>query len=353
MNILILTEDYPCEKNPYALSYIHTRVSAYIKHGLKCTVLSFRAQRDYVFEEVSVVSSISNIERFDLVVSHAPNLRHHIRFLNSNIESISKLVFWVHGHEVMNVFSQYPKPYKWAYRQRLNRIAHLLYSPLKLRLLRYFLEKFCRVSSVHFVFVSGWMKNVFFSNIFRLPDYSFSVINNPVNPVFTDQPYEFDSEYSPKKGVCIRPWDNSKYAIDMVVDFFQNNPELKCDIYGRGSFPKRNHTPQNVVFYSKFLVQSELSALISKYDFAVLPTRLDAQGVFACELATFGIPLIVNDIPIMREMLEGFSNVVFIDDADFSKGFDTRRLAPSNISNNRFCIDQIVRQEIALMRDID
>ncbi len=46
---------------------------------------------------------------------------------------------------------------------------------------------------------------------------------------------------------------------------------------------------------------------------ALMPTRLDAQGVMACELASFGMPLITSDIGICRDVFSSFDNVKFID----------------------------------------
>ena len=43
-----------------------------------------------------------------------------------------------------------------------------------------------------------------------------------------------------------------------------------------------------------------------------MPTRLDAQGVMACELASFGMPLITSDIGICRDVFSSFKNVRYI-----------------------------------------
>ena len=147
--------------------------------------------------------------------------------------------------------------------------------------------------NVKFVFVSNWMRDVFFKNIFHLESSFYEVIPNPVNSNFIFSSFSNHSN-SKKLGICVRPWDDSKYAIDMVVDFFEFNPNLKCDIYGKGSYPENNIIPENVKFKSGFIIQSQIPELLNNYHFAILPTRLDAQGVFACELATFGIPLIVG-----------------------------------------------------------
>ncbi|MPN53611.1 hypothetical protein SDC9_201275 [bioreactor metagenome] len=44
-----------------------------------------------------------------------------------------------------------------------------------------------------------------------------------------------------------------------------------------------------------------------------MPTRTDSQGVMACEIATFGMPLITSNIDVCEEIFCGFKNVFFID----------------------------------------
>ena len=41
-----------------------------------------------------------------------------------------------------------------------------------------------------------------------------------------------------------------------------------------------------------------------------MPTRLDAQGVMMCEMATFGIPVLTSDIDICQELSQVFKNMI-------------------------------------------
>ena len=52
--------------------------------------------------------------------------------------------------------------------------------------------------------------------------------------------------------------------------------------------------------------------LLNKSKCALMPTRTDAQGVMACEMATFGIPLVTTDLPVCHEVFDTFTNVQFI-----------------------------------------
>ena len=52
--------------------------------------------------------------------------------------------------------------------------------------------------------------------------------------------------------------------------------------------------------------------LLNKSRCALMPTRTDAQGVMACEMATFGIPLVTTDLPVCHEVFDTFVNVQYI-----------------------------------------
>ena len=43
-----------------------------------------------------------------------------------------------------------------------------------------------------------------------------------------------------------------------------------------------------------------------------MPSHHDSQGVMVCEMAAFGIPVVVSDIPATREMLKSVKNKFFI-----------------------------------------
>ena len=110
MNILVLAQNYPSKDNIYALAYIHSRNIEYLKNGHNIHVISFSTDVYYNFEGIEVFNekSYENLKTIDIVVSHAPNLRNHLRYLVSLKKNIP-LVFFFHGHEIMNISKYYPK----------------------------------------------------------------------------------------------------------------------------------------------------------------------------------------------------------------------------------------------------
>jgi glycosyltransferase involved in cell wall biosynthesis len=344
MKLLILCQDYPSLNNPYALAYIHSRVIEYQKRDLKVKILSFSCKRDYEFEGV-LVSGVYDNKSYDVLISHAVNLRSHVKFIIINKLRFSKFIFWFHGHEIINVAKEYPKPYRWS--KSKIRFLHAIYTPIKFFVIRHFLFSLNRQNQVQLVFVSEWMKEVFERNISSTKKFKFSIINNPINPVFSH------SKYVPNlnsKGICIRPWDNSKYAVDLVLNFAKVNSHLNIDIYGGGDFPNHYNIPSNVQFHQMFFLQKEIPEVLNNYNFAIMPTRFDSQGVLACEFATFGIPLITSSIPIMIEMLGDFNNVYFINNDHFDEYITLDSLKPLKKQCFKFDFNFIIENEIKIFK---
>lgn len=344
MRLLILTQDYPSQSNPYALAYIHTRVREYKKKGFSVNVLSFNCKNNYEFEEISVSGKLTK-SNFDILISHAPNLRSHAIFILLNFRKFKKIMFWFHGHEIMNVAKDYPAPYKW--KKTNKRKLHRLYTPIKFLTLKYGLKFIAEKKQTHFIFVSNWMKNIFEKNIFRISNYNWKIIHNPIHPVFQEKSYQ--PNYN-SKGVCIRPWDNSKYAVDLVLNFARVNKHLSIDVFGGGDFPKHYKIPDNLNFKEQFFLQKDIPKLLDQYNFAIMPTRLDAQGVMACEIASYGIPLITNSIDIMNEMIGSFINVYFISEPEFNRVISLKELKPIKMNKNKFDFNSIISEELKLFQ---
>lgn len=328
--ILVLVEKY-LESGYDGLTFVHARLVTYPKDKFDITVLSFSAQFSYQVDDIEVVSpSAANaefVDGFDIILSHAPNLRNHLRFLIRFWSSWRKIIFYIHGHEALTHHGYYPKPYdfvraglKGQFKQWILRI----YDPVKLLFLNCFFRLTSKFKSIQFVFVSQWMQDQFEECVKFQPTRS-KVIANPCHPVFEKSSYitENSGELGDRKWladfVTIRSLDNSKYGIDLVCDLALKNPDLSFHIYGCGRFFEFNKKPSNVVHINRFLRADEIPEILKQYRMAIMPTRLDAQGVMACEMATFGIPLLTTDLSICREMLESFPNTFFNTESLFTK----------------------------------
>lgn len=351
MRILVLSQAYPSSNNKYAMSYVHTRCVSYLRLGCSVDVLSFSVKDSYLYEGVRVLSEGQvELEQYDIVLSHAPNIKNHVRLLSR--VSRKKVVFFFHGHEVLRR-RDYPTPYTWRKQSLLKQGLISVYDEMKLFFLRLWLHWFSRRNDIGLVFVSDWMRDQFDKNIISSRSFCRSVvICNSVNPHFEE------SSYAPQNieadFVTIRPLDESKYCLDLVVSLARANPSLKFHVYGRGEFFQYVEKPDNLSWFDCFIPQSDIPALLNRYRAALMPTRYDAQGVMACEMAVYGIPLVTTEIPICKEMLAGFSNVCFLTFDDFSKALDedVGRSMSDTTLRSKFSAAVLAQQELSFLDEI-
>lgn len=363
MKILVLATDYSRPDGYISSHYIHSRNKLYKEQGIEVSVLSFASKKDYEFQGIKVYSyktykdKLKNI-RYDILLSHAPNLRNHYRFLKRYGGKFNDIVFYFHGHEVLKTSQIYPKPYVFNKKQNiLKKTIRDLYDMFKLKIWGKYFEKIAYKSQ--FIFVSNWMYEMFIKFVKIDPNLIANqkhIIYNCVGKQFENMKYEqlLEKKYD---FVTIRGnLDGSKYGIDIVTKIAENNSQYKFCIVGKGIFFNYNDKPDNLEWIDKNLDHEEIIEYLNKSKCALLPTRADAQGVMACEMATFGIPLITSNIDICKEVFEGFENVAFIDNND--KNMDIKSTlkeisVKKNISKNeKYFSKNTVDKEIELFWEI-
>lgn len=329
MKILVLATSYPRLDGSYALQYIHSRNQLYLQHRIDVSVISFDATIDYEIDNIKVYTLASyekklKYKSFDLLISHAPNLRNHYRLIKKYGHLYEKIVFFFHGHEVLNTAKVYPEPYEYAKKTQLNfDIKRKVYDWFKLRVWNHYFKK--NAHKCHFVFVSEWMYHMFLKFVKVDPtliDARKSIIYNCVGDNF--ERYNYNSD-TPKKYdfITIRNFlDGSKYAIDIVTNLAKRYPQYYFCVIGEGDFYKYNDKPENLNWVDKSLHHNEIINVLNEARCALIPTRVDAQGVMACEMATFGIPVITSDIDVSKEVFDGFENVGFIHNEKENEHFE-------------------------------
>lgn len=323
MKVLVLATDYPNKLNVASLYYIHARNLYYKSQSIDVTVINFMSDKDYIVDDIAVITlgtfekSCNNID-FDLLICHAPNLRNHLIFLKKYERKFEKMVFFFHGHEVLMNNKVYPKPYSYLKKESTYKVAiQNLYDWFKLRVWNYYYQKNAHKS--HFIFVSNWMKEQFLMWT-KIPQYVIenrnSITYNCVSSIYETKSYDYTStkEYD---FITIRSvLDGSKYCIDLVCRLAEKNPDLSFLLIGKGDYFNYNKKPNNVTWVEKRLNHNEIVEYLDKSKCALMLTRVDAQGLMACEMATYGIPLITSDIPVCHEIFSSFNNVRFIDNSN-------------------------------------
>lgn len=362
MNILVLVEDYPDNDGRVALYFAHARNIEYVAQGIGVTVLNFSAEKDYGIDGVQVITIESYVKQKEkwggLLVAHAANIRHHYKFIKKYGNRFRKFVFFFHGHEVLRCSKVYPKPYSYIKEgSAFSRITKDIYDLFKLNIWRRAFIKYLDKS--HFIFVSQWMLDEFVKWV-KIPESKLeghkSIIYNCIGKQFETAKYDEAAE-KVYDFVSVRSdLDGSKYCVDIIAKIARDNPELKFCIVGKGGYFKHFEKPDNLELQQRYLTHKDMVELLNKSKCALMPTRTDAQGVMACEMATFGIPLITSDIPVCMEVFEGFENVGFFDND--AKNIDIKNIYGDLVKNmpykrnSKYFGNNTVEQEIRLLKDL-
>lgn len=322
MKLLILTAFYPVPNGTHERMFVHVRDRYYAENGIDVTVLNFAADSDYTIDGIKVITLAtyeSESNSYDIAVCHSANVRNHYKFLKKYESRFKRLVFFFHGHEVLYLNKDYPKPYDYMNTARLHRILmQNMYDRFKLSVWKKYYKKLAYKSE--FVFVSKWVLEHFKKNIGMteadLKNHC-HVINNSIGAFFETADYDIDA---PKEYdyISIRSnLDGSKYCIDIVTDLAEKYPEKKFLIIGKGKFFDYRKKPDNVELVANTVNHEEMRGYLDKSRCGILLTKQDTQGVMTCELAAYGIPVITSDIEVCHEFFENMENVALVpNDAD-------------------------------------
>lgn len=360
MKLLVLATNYPKKEN-IASTYVHTRNKYYVQNNIDVTVLNFKATEGYEIDGVKVITKkdyVKKQEPYDILVSHAPNLRNHYVFLKKYANNFPDIVFFFHGHEVLKTSEIYPEPYKYMHKS--SKISFMIrdkYDLIKLNTWnKYFTNN---LSKLHFVFVSQWMYDKFLKFVKMNPDKikeRTHIIYNSVGEKFETEHYLYNSEKLYDFITIRNNLDGSKYAIDIVAKIAMQNPYYKFCVIGKGNFFKYNKTPSNLEWIDKTLSHNEVINYLNKSRCALMPTRTDAQGVMACEMATFGIPVITSNLDVCKEVFYDFKNVQYIDNSDAEINIELifQKLKRINLieKNTRFFSKNTAGKEICMFKKI-
>ncbi len=315
MKVLVASAAYPTPDGKRPLYYVHSRNLFYRQSGIDVTVLNFSAKEEYTFDGIRVIpQSVFETETiaYDMLICHAANLRNHYRFLKKHGAKFAKTTFFFHGHEVLHLNKYYPKPFAFSGESNRNAFLQNRYDDLKLFLWkRYYLK---HIDSIRMVFVSRWIYNQFLSETKIRPEQlkeNAVIISNSVGAFFeqhTYSPTEVEFDFLTIRGNL----DGSKYGVDIVVDMARQHPEYRFCVIGKGKFFDHIPAPENVTVVHGEMAHEDMERYMNASRYALLPTREDTQGLIACEMATFGLPLITSDIDVCREVFADCPNVALI-----------------------------------------
>lgn len=363
MKLLVLATDYPRQDKSIALMFIHSRNKYYLKNDIDVTVLNFRAHNNYIIDGVRVITLRDYRKNKDkicygILISHAPNIRNHYLFLKKYEKYFSNIVFFFHGHEVLKTTAIYPEPYNYIKNKFIfSNIFRELYDILKLKIWSVYFIKILHKS--YFIFVSNWLYEMFLKFIKIKPEKIERrkyIIYNCIGQNFENVSYDFKSEKKYDFITIRNNLDGSKYGIDIVTNIAEQNSKYKFCVIGKGNYYKYNKKPHNLLWLDRTLEHNEIINYLNNSKCALMPTRTDAQGVMACEMATFGIPLITSDIDVCKEVFGEFENVEYInnkaDKIDIESFYNKIIMSKGKKANRKYFSENTVDKEIKMLTQI-
>lgn len=284
--------------------------------GVDVDVLSFSAKDEYEIDNIHVYG-FSHYKKtyvrynYDIAIFHAANIKHHYFFINKFGSNFPHFLFFFHGHEVLKISKVYSKPY--SYIKKKQGLIQNIYDCLKLKMWNKTFRKVAYKS--WYVFVSNWMLDQFQRWVkisAKELNNRCSVIYNCIGAEFENGIYNVKTEKKYDYLSVRSDFDGSKYGVDIICKLATENPTKKFLLCGRGDYFKYHKKPDNLMVEYRALNHSEIIELLNESKCALMPTRTDAQGVMACEMASIGIPLITSDIEVCREVFQDYKNVALI-----------------------------------------
>lgn len=359
LKVLVLAEKYPSNES-HELMYVHVRNKYYIKHGIDVTVLNFNAKENYNYENINVITKEyydKNKLDFDILVSHASNLKHHYLFVKKYKDRFKKIVFFYHGHEILKLSETYPKDYYWIKSSKIKSKLRDLYDDFKFIVWRRELKKI--IKKCELIFVSNWLYHRFLYYVHlnpKLLEGHVSIINNSVGEIFEKKSYDIKSEkkydFITIRGSAL---DKGKYGIDIVTKLAKENPKYKFLVIGKGKFYEYIEKPDNIEFINTILNHEEMLEYLDESKCALLPTKQDTQGVMTCEVATYGIPTITSNIEVCREIFNDFDNVELINnnlkEVNLDKTLNDLLKQKNNIKNTKYFAKNTIKKEVELLKE--
>lgn len=306
---LLICAGYPSYDNKYRCSFIHTRMQAYKKEGLKVDLAVVNENYIYKteftkFENIDVVStgyndirSVLQNRTYKKILVHFFDEKYAQILDASNLEN-TEVILYSHGSDTL--YRAWDKLNAKYFTKKTTIPKYIKKSfPEKDKLIK----RYNDMSNVKFVFVSKWAKKLSEELI------GIKYKNSEIIPCNIDMDIFKYTKKDPelRKKICvIRKYDNlNTYSIDIAVKIVlelskkKYFDDLEFSFYGDGEYHDKLLEPikefSNVKIYKKFLSHEEIAAVHKENGIALFPTRFDTQAVSACEAAMSGLVVITSN----------------------------------------------------------
>jgi glycosyltransferase involved in cell wall biosynthesis len=303
----MLCNGYPSPERPYA-AFFHSLARIYKNlFPLLVLVPTLEDKREYEYEGVKVKwehppQILREILIFlpDIFLVFSPSFTNWVQKLASFIiesYNLPSITFFIGADAI---YVPFYRPIE-SLRQIPKKVLVTEFIRM-LNLRKYLLESDERGDYI--VHPSNWQKRACEKSTFYKAK-NVKIIPFPVDTrLFRFQPRRGKVE----KLICVRPQGSRKYAVDLVIR--ASRGKYETHIYGEGPLLYKHialarKLKANVKFFPKFFTHKQLAELYLQYDMGLMLSRLDSQGVSACEMQATGLPVITSAIQAIPEFATG------------------------------------------------
>lgn len=313
--LVICNGGYPKENN-HRSAFAHRRVLKYIENGIQIEAFGFienSAFNEYHYQGIQVyeggtseLQSLLSLKQYKKLLIHFIDEKIMYSIGRANNMNIP-MIIWCHGYEITPWFRTW---FNYS-DDAINKYKESWYIQDKKR--AEFLAYIFKMSNLHFIFVSNYLKNRVKKYVGELPD-NYSHIPN-----FIDNKFYLVSDRDAKDRLHILSIKSHKahtYANDLTAkailelanrDFFS---ELTFELYGDGELfeenfgelQKRNYP--NVHIHREFLSQEQMQEQFRENGVFLSPTRMDSHQVTSSEAMSAGMAVITCNVGPMQEFMD-------------------------------------------------
>jgi len=376
MKIAIITSRYPSKDNPYNHMFVHVRSLYFIEQeDIELTVfVPSKIDESYIFENIKVIKTSSqniakNILSFDICYLHLLNINLSEKLSGWNIyKSIINnnlpCAMYIHGSEAQK-YSTRNFDYDFSFRETLKFFYKDFYFIPKIKR---FVKAINNKNNSLFLAPSIWMIKEAEENL----DIKFNTFEVVPNGIDTQMFKFYDLYENRYKLITLRPLESPKYAVDIAIKLMKFLPEeFLLDIYGKGKLEKKYKTlikqlnlEHRIKIINKFIDRQDLNNFFINYGIALMPTRMDAQGVSMCEMMSSGLLIVSSISTAIPEFINNKENGLLTNNMDLEKiakeligtinsKKEYQRIC-KNANNSMICIDinNTMKNELDELRKI-
>lgn len=369
---LVLSNHYPSYDDLYRNAFVHSRVVAYRKRGVRPDVFRLRpaeALSYHEFENVDVITGSQEALHRLLVGGRYRSVLVHFldqamwQVLRQHIDRMQVLV-WVHGAEIQPWHRR-----SFNYQTEQERNSARSQSETRIHFWKEVLSDM--PTNLRLVFVSNYLAATVMEDLgLSLPEGNFSILPNPIDTkLFT---YQEKAVEQRRKILSIRPYASPTYANDLSVKAIlalSSKPyfkDLEFRMIGDGKLFDQTLEPlrdfNNVYIERRFLTQTEIAILHKEYGIFLCPTRMDTQGVSRDEAMSSGLVPITNAVAAVPEFVDGSCGILAREEnaEDLAAGIAAVYEDPQNFLNMsraaaarvraQRSVDMVIDHELLLLR---